>query len=211
MTACRIAIAVLAATALALTASGVAAATCGDTTRARPTKKINPKGRAPIVLGDSVMVFAVPALAHRGYRANAMECRQWYQGIAMVRAAAARNHLPHMVVFALGTNGPASGAAIRDALHALPKNKVLGLVTPRGGVSGGTAGNMRQVARHHRHRVVLIDWVKYSSGHGEWFAGDGLHLTYGGAAAYARLIARALPFARSGKFPNGAHFPRRGA
>ena len=198
----------LVALGLALATSGVASATCGDTTRAKPTKKVNPKGRAPIVLGDSVMVFAVPHLAHHGFRANAMECRQWYQGVGIIQATNARHRLPHLVVLALGSNGPVTSAGIHAALHALPKNKVLGLVTPRGPVSGGGTGAMRTAAHHHKHRIVLLDWVKYSAGHSSWFAGDGLHLTYSGAAAYAAFIAKAIPWAKSGKFPHGAHFPR---
>ncbi len=198
----------LVAMVVALGASAVASAACGDTTKARPTKKVNPKGRAPIVLGDSVMVFAVPHLAHRGYRANAMECRQWYQGVGIINEKRARQRLPHLVVLALGSNGPVTSAGIHSALHALPKNKVLGLVTPRGSVSGGGTGAMRTAAHHHKHRIVLLDWVKYSSPHSSWFAGDGLHLTYPGAAAYARFIAKALPWARSGKFPHDARFPR---
>jgi hypothetical protein len=201
----------LAVTALCLLISGMAAATCGDTTKARPGKKINPKGRAPLVLGDSVMVFAVPPLAHRGYRANAQECRQFLTGVGVIRDKRARNRLPHLVVLALGANGPVTTEGIKSALHALPKNKVLGLVTPRGGVAGGTAGAMRTVAHHHHHRVVLLDWVRYSSRHAGasgWFAGDGLHLTYSGAAAYARFISKALPWARSGRFPHSPRFPR---
>ncbi len=198
----------LAAVALVVATAGVATATCGDTTKARPTKKVNPKGRAPIVLGDSVMVFAVPHLAHRGYRANAMECRQWYQGVGIINEKRARHRLPHLVVLALGSNGPVTSAGIHSALNALPKNKVLGLVTPRGPVSGGGAGAMRTAAHHHKHRVVLLDWERYSSSHSSWFAGDGLHLTFSGASAYARFIAKAIPWAKSGKFPHGAHFPR---
>jgi hypothetical protein len=198
----------LAALALVLGGVGVATARCGATYRAKPAKTVNPKGRAPIAIGDSVMGLAVKPLGKRGYRANAMECRQWYQGVAMIRDLDARHRLPHLVAMALGTNGPVTGPIIRDALHALPKNKVLGLVTPRGGVAGSGAANMREAAHHHKHRIVLLDWVKYSSGHSSWFAGDGLHLTYTGAAAYARLLGKAIPFAKSGRFPNGAHFPR---
>jgi hypothetical protein len=198
--------------ALALASVGghfaAAALGCGATYRAKPQKTINPKGRAPIVIGDSVMGFAVKPLGQRGFRANAMECRQWYQGIAMIQSLKARHRLPHLVVLALGSNGPVTSTGIHAALHALPKNKVLGLVTPRGPVSGGGTGAMRTAAKHHKHRIVLLDWVKYSAGHSSWFAGDGLHLNYAGAAAYARLIAKASPWAKSGKFPHGARFPR---
>jgi hypothetical protein len=195
--------------ATALAWSGLAAGTCGDTTSSPPKKTVNPKGHPPIVLGDSVMVYAVPHLAKHGYRANAQECRQWSTGVGLIQRKRERGNLPHLFVMALGTNGPVTSDDIKAALKALPKNKVLGLVTPRGSVAGDGAANMRRAARKHKHRIVLLDWVEYSAGHGsDWFAGDGLHLTDSGAAAYARLIAKAIPWARSGHFPHGARFPR---
>ena len=113
-------------TALCLLISGMAAATCGDTTKARPSKKINPKGRAPLVLGDSVMVFAVPHLAHRGYRANAQECRQFLTGVGIIQDKRARNRLPHLVVLALGTNGPASTGGSSQRSTRCPRTRSWG-------------------------------------------------------------------------------------
>jgi hypothetical protein len=204
------------ATALALAAAAlgagaapaVASASCGGVVTAKPTKRVNPKGRAPIAIGDSIMILAVRRLAAEGYHANAQGCRQWDQGVEMLRRKGRRNSLPHLVTMALGTNGPVTGAQVADALKALPKNRVLALVTPRGKVSGNGAALMRAFAARHRHRVVLLDWARYSAGHNGWFQPDGLHLTLTGAAAYARLLGKAIPFARNGRFPNGAVFPR---
>jgi hypothetical protein len=39
---------------------------------------------------------------------------------------------------------------------------------------------------------VLVDWKGASSGRGDWFAGDGIHLSSAGAAAYGSLIAASL-------------------
>jgi hypothetical protein len=189
--------------------SGLAAAACGDTTKEGPKKVVNPEGHAPMVLGDSVMVYAVPHLANHGFRANAQECRQWMTGVEIVKEKRDRGRLGHLVVMALGTNGPVSYDEIKVALKVLPKNKVLGLVTPRGPVAGDGAANMRKAARKHKHRIVLLDWARYSAGHYGWFAGDGLHLTFTGAAAYAHFISKALPWARSGHFPHGTRFPNR--
>jgi lysophospholipase L1-like esterase len=84
---------------------------------------------------------------------------------------------------------------IRQALHVLGPNRVLGLVTPRelGGSSGSDATHMRQAAARYGKHVVLLDWVKYSRGHGSWFQPDGTHLTFAGAQAFARLFRTALP------------------
>jgi hypothetical protein len=75
---------------------------------------------------------------------------------------------------------------------------VLGLVTPweLGGYAGSDAQNVRDAARAYKKRVVLLDWVRYSRGHGSWFQPDGCHLTFSGARAFARLFRHALPFAQ---------------
>ena len=41
----------------------------------------------------------------------------------------------------------------------------------------------------------MLDWPRYSRGHGNWFQPDHLHLTFAGAAAYARLMAKLIPLA----------------
>ena len=188
-----------------------AAASCGGVVSAKPTKRVNPKGRTPVAIGDSIMILAVKRLAAEGYHANARGCRQWLEGVAMLERKRRRHSLPHLVTMALGTNGAVTGPEVKQALHALPKNRVLGLVTPRGRASGNGAVLMRAAAARHPHRIVLLDWARYSAGHSGWFQPDGLHLTLPGAAAYARLLGKAIPYARSGRFPNGAHFPRAGA
>jgi hypothetical protein len=201
--------AILTAAAIAVGAlAAPARAACGGVVSAQPTKRVNPKGRAPVAIGDSVMILAVPKLAAQGYHANAKGCRQWYEGVDMLRHKRSRHRLPHLVTMALGSNGPVTIALAEQAVKAVPKNRVLAFVTPRGKVAGGGADAMRTVAKRHRHRVVLLDWARYSAGHGDWFGPDGLHLTYAGAAAYARLMGKAIQFAKPGTFPNGAGFPR---
>ena len=199
--------------ALALATAGIAAAACGGTYTSKPRKTVNPKGRPPIALGDSVMILAIKGLAKHGYHANAHGCRQWYQGVDIIKQKRRANHLPHLLTMALGSNGEVTQADINSALRALPKNKVLAMVTPRSyhGSAGKGAKHMRHAAQRHPHRILLLDWVKYSSRHkgaGGWFGPDGLHLTYTGAAAYARFLSKAIPFAEGGKYPDGAHFPR---
>ena len=74
---------------------------------------------------------------------------------------------------------------------------LLVLVTPRelGGGSGQDAAIVREEVARHRSRAVLLDWVSYSAGHGDWFQPDGIHLTTAGAIAFTHLLARALPSA----------------
>jgi hypothetical protein len=64
-----------------------------------------------------------------------------------------------------------------------------------GGGSGSNAALVRTYGRRDPERIDVLDWVDYSAGRAGWFQPDGLHLTLPGAAAFARLIETAGPFA----------------
>jgi hypothetical protein len=120
------------------------------------------------------------------------------EGLAILRRRRAAHRLPHLSVMALGTDFTISRSQIRRALHYLGPNRVLGLVTPweLGGFAGRDATVMREAAKDYKKRVLLLDWVKFSRGHGSWFQPDGCHLTFTGAHAFARLFKKALPFSQ---------------
>jgi hypothetical protein len=173
--------------------AGAAWAACGGVEQVKPRKDIN-LGRAPIAIGDSSMLLALPYLAKEGYRANARGCRQWAEGLDVIRKLRHEDHLPRLVVVALGADGVVNKGDIHDALDLIGKKRTLGLVTPRetGGVAGHDADVVRKEAKAHSNRIVLIDWVKYSAGHSAWFQPDGLHLTFEGAEAFAKLLKKPL-------------------
>ena len=179
--------------ALALLGVGIARASCGGVAQVKPRKDVN-LGRAPIAIGDSPMLLALPNLAAEGYRANARGCRQWPEGLGVIRELKRKDHLPRLVVVALGSNGSVTKGNIHEALDLLGKKRTLGLVTPRetGGGSSHDADVIRNEARRHSNRIVLLDWVQYSAGHASWFQPDGLHLTFDGADAFARLLKKPL-------------------
>jgi hypothetical protein len=182
---------ILSSTALAWPAG---ASACGELRHAHAVRRPDRAGRAPLLIGDSTSIIAAPALGRRGIEADAHGCRQFGQGVAMLAARRHAHTLPHVVVLALGANGPISTGQIGAALRITGPHRVLALVTARS--SGATDAAMHRSARRHRDRVLLIDWVRYSAGHGGWFAGDGLHVGQAGASAYAHLIRRAIaPFA----------------
>jgi hypothetical protein len=153
--------------------------------------------RPPLVVGDSTMIFAVPRLAQRGFQANAHGCRQWSEGMALLRQRKASHSLPHLVVMGLGANWVISRGEIEAAVNLLGPKRVLGLIAPleEGGGTGSDAYNVRRAGRRHRNRVKVLDWPRRSAGHGNWFSGDGLHMSYAGADAFARFIATLKPFA----------------
>jgi lysophospholipase L1-like esterase len=173
--------------------AGAAWAACGGVEQVKPRKDVN-LGRAPIAIGDSSMLLALPYLAKEGYRANARGCRQWAEGLDVIRKLRHEDHLPRLVVVALGADGVVNKGDIHDALDLIGKKRTLGLVTPpeTGGVAGHDADVVRKEAKAHSNRIVLIDWVKYSAGHSAWFQPDGLHLTFEGAEAFAKLLKKPL-------------------
>lgn len=189
---------ILLVAAAALWAPAAAEAACGTPKRAYPSKAAWGKPyRPPLVIGDSVMLNAVGALARKGFQVDARGCRMWREGLGLLRAR--RRRLPRLVVMALGANWTITRRDIESTLRVLGKERVLALVTPRetGGRASADAWHVRRAGRRHPNRVKVVDWVAASAGHGHWFAGDGLHLSWSGVRAYANLIARkAMPWRR---------------
>lgn len=186
-----------------LVAPTAADAGCGGV-QYLPAKKRPKHGKPPLAIGDSTMLLAMPDLARDGWNVDAHGCRGMEEGLAILRRRRAKGQLPHLVTMALGTDFSISRAQIRRALHLLGPSRVLGLVTPRelGGWSGADARAVRAAGAAYKKRVVVLDWVKYSRGHGSWFQPDGVHLTFSGARAFARLFRRALPLAVASR-PHG--------
>lgn len=177
----------------ALAGSGLLAApasACDVSTRSGGVRHSPRDARPPLVIGDSTMIFATPLLGRLGMEADARGCRQFGAGVAMLRARRHDRSLPRVAILALGANGPIARHAITEAVRIMGRRRVLGLVTPRR--SPAAVAEMRRAARRHPERILLIDWVRHSRTHEEWLAGDGLHVTFAGAAAFARLVRRAV-------------------
>jgi hypothetical protein len=176
---------------------------CGGVETAKARKNVNPGGHAPLAIGDSTMLLALPPLSREGYQVNAHGCRQIEEGLDVMREAKRANRLPHLVVIALGADASISPDQLAKAFHIAGPKRVIGLVTPieLGGGTSSDADVVRAAAKRHPKRSVLLDWVAYSSGHSDWFQPDGLHLTFDGADGFARLLKQALPYARAGVLP----------
>lgn len=174
-----------------LAAPADALAGCGGAVHARAAWHPEHR-RAPLAIGDSVMLGAVPDLARAGFEVDARGCRQIGEAIRILRRRIMAHSLPRVVVLAVGSNWTVSAAELRTALRLVGHRRRLVLVTPRerGGGQSGDAWAMRRVARRHPGRVLLLDWVRYSHGRPGWFAGDGLHLSVSGRRAFTRLLRR---------------------
>ncbi len=153
-------------------------------------------GRAPLAVGDSVMLGAADRLAHAGFEVDARGCRQMGQGLDVLQQRRAAGTLSRVVIVALGTNWTITRADVRRALAILGRRRLLVLVTPRelGGGSGSDAQVVRAAGRRHPRRIRVADWVRVSAGHSSWFAGDGIHLDQGGIDGMVRMLK---PFLRA--------------
>jgi hypothetical protein len=166
---------------------------------AAPKHKVAP--RPPLAIGDSSMLLALPALARVGYRVNARGCRQFPEGLSVLRDARRHHRLPRLAVLALGADASISARQISRARKIMGPKRKLGLVTPRelGGGESNDAKVIRNAGQRDPQHIKVLDWVRYSAGHSSWFQPDGLHLTFSGAKAFARLLKKLIPLARGGK------------
>jgi hypothetical protein len=143
------------------------------------------------------MLLALPALARVGYKVNARGCRQFSEGLSVLRDARRRHRLPHLAVLALGADASISAGQIVQAKKVMGPKRKLGLVTPRelGGGESNDARVIRNAGQRDPAHIKVLDWVRYSAGHDSWFQPDGLHLTFSGAKAFARLCKKLIPLA----------------
>jgi hypothetical protein len=194
----RLALAAALAVALLAVWTPGARAGCGGVETASPKHKVAP--RPPLAIGDSSMLLALPALARVGYKANARGCRQFEEGLQVLRDARRHHRLPRLAVLALGADASVSSGQIAQARKIMGPKRKLGLVTPRetGGGESKDAEVIRNAGQRDPVHIKVLDWVHYSAGHTSWFQPDGLHLTFSGAKAFARLLKKLIPLASPG-------------
>ena len=194
--------AALAALALLPTA---AQASCGGVRHVAAKKEVVPN-RAPLAIGDSVLLGAMPQVAREGFEVDVHGCRGFDEGLHVLYARRHAHTLPHLVVLELGADFSISMRQIRAALAITGKRRVLAMLTPRevGGHGGRDAANVRRAGRLYPGHVLVLDWVRHTRGKGSsWFAPDGIHLDYAGIPGLARFMRLALPYAKAGVFPSG--------
>jgi hypothetical protein len=168
-------------------------ASCGGRHVVGPVKRAF-AGRPPLVVGDSVLLGAVDEVVRAGYEVDVRGCRGMDEVLEVLRERARNRRLPGFVVVQAGTNYDIRDDEVDRALAILGPDRVLGLMTPRelGGRAGHDAVVVRDQARRHPGRVLVIDWVRWAAGHGGWFSDDGIHLGPEGAKGFAQLLAASL-------------------
>ena len=153
-------LAVVAALGVTVPQASSDAGICSRVYHKPPTGNAGP-GPAPLLIGDSVVGFAMPELQRIGYRINGQGCRTFARGITALKREARKRSLPDLVVFELGTAGKANLGMIEKVLAILGPDRRLGLVTPRvflGGVDLDAA--IYHAAAALDPRVTVIEWAE---------------------------------------------------
>lgn len=190
----------------ALMTAAPAAAVCD-----LPAQVVEPAHRsdAPLFVGDSTMQYALPELAQLGIAGNARSCRGFPEAVSVIRSALAQHRLPSIVGIGVGAGWPYFTGDIEHLLRLIGPHRRLALIThrKRGGAPSEDTRSLRDAALLHPRQVILIDWVRYSARHPNWFAPDHLHVTPHGGVEYALFIAQTLRRAQLVErcFPAGVH------
>ena len=148
-----------------------------------------------LMIGDSVSVRAIPYF-QEAFPYGAIDAavnRQLYIGRDVYEGYAQQGIVGGVVVYALGTNGPATDEQLDGLMDAAGPDKQVFFVntrSPQSWMADTNAALANAASRHENAHV--IDWYAASSSHDEYFDGDGTHLSEEGAQAYINLIRDAI-------------------
>ena len=112
----------------------------------QPPKHARRYDPAPIAIGDSVLLGAAHEVAGKGFEVDAREGRFMRNALKVLRHLKRDHRRPPVVVIAIGTNQPASGPEIRQALALLHRGQTLAFVTPKRSWSGLPSGALHDAA-----------------------------------------------------------------
>src|SRR3954453_24020909 len=109
---------------------------CKQIHRGKATVDPDPKGRAPVAIGDSTMILPIPNLDAVGYSVNARGCRGFREAVNIARKLKAKHHLPALVMINAYGNGGGNAGLTSEALAVLGPRRVLGLITAYNAATG---------------------------------------------------------------------------
>jgi hypothetical protein len=123
-------------------------------------------GLAPLALGESVMLGALPNLQEAGFRVDAAVSRQGPSMADLVEQLGAADQLGDLVVIQIGTNGSISQATLDRMMAQMPADRVprvrfMTVFSPR---KWNAANNALIRALPDKYRnVEIIDWEAAAS------------------------------------------------
>jgi hypothetical protein len=163
--------------------------------------------RRLLVNGDSLAVGTAPYIPRdlSGWRVtqSASISRHAYEGAGVLRAYG--TSLPRVIHVSLGTNDdPRDLAGFRAAIRAVmavagPRRCVVWTNIVRPAVAGTSYAGYNHVLREEdkaRSNLRIVNWVRISRAHPEWFGPDHVHVTAAGYQFRAERIALAVRHCR---------------
>ncbi|MGN1400203.1 MAG: acyltransferase family protein [Bacillus sp. (in: firmicutes)] len=147
------------------------------------------------VIGDSVIIDVAPFLEEQfpEIMIDGQIGRQMYEAKDVLQKAQQQGELGDNIVIALGSNGAFNEDQAEAVLSQLGSGHRIYLITTR--VNRPWESNVNETLHDLASRldhVEIIDWYTVSTGHNEYFANDGVHLTKRGAEVYSDLINEAI-------------------
>ena len=144
-----------------------------------------------LLIGDSVSVRAIPYFEETfpGGHIDSVVSRPLSDGATVYSYYANENLVGDVVVFSLGTNGPATDAQVDELVSAVGTDKAIYFVntrSPQNWVS--TTNNALANAVERYDNVYLVDWHSYSEGRDDLFEPDATHVSEQGGQEFIALI-----------------------
>ncbi len=148
-----------------------------------------------LMIGDSVSVRAIPYFQDTFPHGliDAAVNRQFYNASSYYNLYRDAGTVGSIIVIALGTNGYVTDDQIAGLMNDVGTDKMVWLVNSRSNTDWMASSNkaLADAARKYPN-VQMIDWYAASADHGDYFDGDGTHLSEKGSAAYIELIRSAV-------------------
>ncbi len=144
-----------------------------------------------LALGDSVMLGAASKVAALGFTVDAVESRQFVDGVAVAETLKEQGRLGDVVLLHLGTNGSISAESMQRMMTALadvPRVIMLTNDVDR----EWTAGNNQLIydIAANNANVQLVAWNDLNDlCVDNCFASDGFHMNANGSTFYAQVIS----------------------
>jgi Predicted acyltransferases len=152
-------------------------------------------GKGITAIGDSVMVEVGPELKklYPDIIVDGKIGRQMYQAPQLIKNLEDQGNLGKTVIIELGANGAFTEKQFMDILNLLGNDRRIVIINTRVPKPWESVVNqiLAQAAADHPN-IELVNWYSASSGHNEYFYGDGVHLQEAGVKAYVALVAKAV-------------------
>ena len=167
-----------------------------------PDEKIRVTGTDLLLvsgIGDSVMLGAAADLQNAFVNGDfdAKVSRSYIPLYSMIPSRISDGTLKDNVLIGIGTNSPMTQQICEEIIAMCADRNVYWITTTNNWQFYNTDAIVNACGTYDN--AYLVDWDSYSSDHPEYFAPDGIHLTYDGRAGYIRCIKEAMADSRIGE------------